>query len=298
MNAVPGSSLMEGSVGALTSDWRRVEGRRRSLHRRIRLERLAAASTTTEIAWVISVTMFLTVWTLQYGSTLDLPSWSWLATVAGGLVFAALLLLTALRDPAVIEATLPAALQKVLRSELISDSAVAEQLLQAIAHRTDIEIGFVNARARMRWHNRTLLAEVDDWLCGIGELAHLVSRLKTNALSTADLRNNLASRIRILELRKGSADDARMQRQIDQTIAGRKRQLQMVTALAQQAETGLLRLEQAVAALATVRTQLTLADAWRDSAPFDDLSGDINRNIEEIASVLKALETGNGDGVD
>lgn len=263
--------------------------RRRSLHEALRRARFNHAVFRTETLITLVVTILATTFVWLGATELPLPDWSGIAVPLVGLTVAALLVATTFTDPVSIGAAIAAALEEHLDLAGISDEAIRSQIAQAVTHRARMEEVQFRAPGNTRRLGSETFVAVDEWLSGMGHLAHRLEFFQTAFHLKPETRLPLVERIRDLERRIGESADRRTKEQLRETLAGRRHQLRTIEELESLVERGLLRLEHAVAALGTIHAQIAIFAA-RDADAGGIFAPDINAEIREIDAVLLALD--------
>lgn len=216
-------------------------------------------------------------------------TWMWLGL--WGAVCVAGAAIATIRDPDEKRRLAQEALEDRLGLAGIRDAEALRMLHAAIAYRLDIARCESGAAMLAGGTLVETLARVGQWLDGIARLAHHVDESRAaiarQTASIADLRQ----RIDGLEARAAGSSEARLASQLRETIAGRRHQLRMAEEQSNLDERAVLRLEQAVAALGSVATQLAIAAGKdRELASVDTINLGIDSEIEAIDQLLAAYD--------
>jgi hypothetical protein len=173
----------------------------------------------------------------------------------------------------------------------IGDDAIRTQVSRAIEYRARME-GLLGGKGRaLRGTMSETVAGVDSWLRGIGRLAKRLDRFRDDASFQSADKFQLRERIGDLKRRTREAFDKKVQRQLRETIAGRKHQLRMIEELENLMDRGELRLEHAVGALGTIYTQVTIIAArGLDEGDAARLASEISNEIDQVNAVLAAMD--------
>ena len=269
-----------------------MAGRRTlTLRNRIQIARLEYATTRFESAAMIALTIIFTPAAYLLAGILLLPDEAWIAILLFGLAAEGALILSSLSDPESGASNVGAMLEAHFGAFGIGDDAIREQVTQAIEYRARMEDVLGGKGRALRGTMSETVAGVDSWLTGIGRLAKRLDRFRDDASFQSADKFQLRERIDDLERRAREASDKKVQRQLRETIAGRKHQLRMIEELENLMERGDLRLEHAVGALGTIYTQVTIfAARGMDEVDAARLAREISDEIDQVDAVLAAMD--------
>jgi hypothetical protein len=274
-----------------------------TLRTHIRLARLEYATMRIETAVMIALTITATPAAYLLAGILLLPDATWIGVLLFGLLASGALILSSMSDPESGTGYVGAMLEAHFGVIGIGDDAIREQVAQAVEYRARME-GVLGGKGRaLRGTMSETVAGVDSWLTGIGRLAKRLDRFRDDASFQSGEKFQLRERIVDLERRAREASDKKVQRQLRETIAGRKHQLRMIEELENLMERGELRLDHAVGALGTIYTQVTIFVArGTDEGDAARLASEISDEIDQVDAVLAAMDriyepaTGAGSG--
>jgi hypothetical protein len=262
-----------------------------SLQKQLRRALFSHAICRTETLITLMLTTLATLYLWLNASVLTVPPWSWIAALFLGFSAAIVLCLTDMRDPESLAESITLTLEDYLHVDSIVDKNIRAQIVQAVAHRVRLQEVFHYGNREKRRQISDSLTAVDDWLCGMGNLAQLLEPFQAEAQRQSEAKLHLRARVRDLEGRLGETSDKRIKDQLRETIAGRRHQQRAIEELENLVERGLLRLEHAVAALGTINAQLTMfAVRGEQEGEATKLAHDIKAEIHEIDAVLVALD--------
>ena len=269
-----------------------MAGRRTlTLRNRIQIARLEYATTRFESAAMIALTIIFTPAAYLLAGILLLPDEAWIAILLFGLAAEGALILSSLSDPESGASHVGAMLEAHFGAFGIGDDSIREQVTQAIEYRARMEDVLGGKGRALRGTMSETVAGVDSWLTGIGRLAKRLDRFRDDASFQSADKFQLRERIDDLERRAREASDKKVQRQLRETIAGRKHQLRMIEELENLMERGDLRLEHAVGALGTIYTQVTIfAARGMDEVDAARLAREISDEIDQVDAVLAAMD--------
>ncbi len=262
-----------------------------TLHQRLGYARLLHAVGAIETLITFMATVLATLFLWLNASEYAIPQWSWIVVVFVGLGAASLMIATGMTDPESIAESVTSTLEDYFQVESIADVNIRTQIIQAVAYRARLQEVLHCSNHGMRSNVLASLAAVDEWLTGMGSLARLLVPFQSEVQRQSEAKRHLLARIAQLELRVGEAADPRIKAQLRETIAGRRHQQRAIEELENLVERGLLRLENAVAALGTMNVQLSmLAVRGEQEGEATKLAHDIRIEIQEIDAVLLALD--------
>jgi len=125
--------------------------------------------------------------------------------------------------------------------------------------------------------------EVTHWLQAVYNLADRVDKFRLNQVIAQDL-NNVPKAIKDYEKRLQFEDSPEVRRQLEKTIADKKRQLQTLQHLQDNMDKAAYQLESTISSLGTIYSQLLLVGSR------DEEGSRINRLQEEISEQVHQLE--------
>jgi len=262
-----------------------------SLRNRIRLARLEFATMRFESAAMIALTIVATPAVYLLAGIRLLPGEAWIAILLFGLAAEGALILSSMSDPESGTSHVGAMLEAHFGVLGIRDKAIREQVGRAFEYRVRMEDVLGGKGRVLRGTMSETVAGVDSWLTGIGRLAKRLDRFRDEALFQSADKFQLRERISDLEGRAREVSDKKVQRQLRETMAGRRHQLRMIEKLENLMERGELRLEHAVGALGTIYTQVTIfAARGMDEGDAARLAHEISDEIEQVDAVLAAMD--------
>ena len=220
-----------------------------------------------------------------------LGSSAWLWWLLGAVLFYVYRVMSVYDDPDTERRVLRELMAAHLGLDLLRDKAVHRQVAMAIDYRVKLAALESAAPESSGEPVRETLPRIDRWVWRLGELARRVDAFQADAGAQATLAFELRQRIGELEERARETSDQRLVAQLRETIAGRRHQLRMAEELDSLTERGGLRLEQAVAALGTIASQLAMvASRGDDLAGTSAIAGDIGEEIKQIDFLLAAFD--------
>jgi hypothetical protein len=185
-------------------------------------------------------------------------------------------------------------IQSLLREHFnvnrLRDQALRTDLESALEYQKHIEI---HARQQREGALRTKLEDtanqIVDW---IGHMYRLALRLDAYRFDVllAKERALVPKEIDELTARRKQEDDATVQQKLDEVLASKQKQLQMLAALDTRMRQAELQMEQSLTALATVYSQIQLVDAQHvGSSRSERLETDIQEQIERLNDLISSI---------
>ena len=262
-----------------------------TLGSRIRLARLEFAATRWESATMIALTVISTPAAQLLAAIQLLPDAAWIAVLAFGVAAEGVLLVSSITDSDAGLGFVGETLRKHFGVTGIGDATLHGQVARALEYRTRMEAVLGGKSRASRSAMSGTVAQVDRWLDGICRLARRLDGFREEVSFQADDKLHLGTRIADLEGRAAAAADGKVKRQLQQTLAGLRRQLRTIEELEGLIERGGLRLEHAVGALGTIYTQITiLAARGMEADDAARLAGEISQEVGQVDAVLAAMD--------
>lgn len=209
-----------------------------------------------------------------------------LGPLAIGLVVEAVFLILSFRD----EEAHAAAVGQLFEHQVHFDPALLKN--QALREKVDKAIeywGLIDETINdtpegvLRDRLEKTTREVTHWLQAVYNLADRVDRYRLNKVIERDLES-VPQTIKNYEARLAKEDSPEVRRQLEQTIADKKRQLKTLQSLKDNMEKASYQLESTISSLGTIYSQLLLVGSK------DDEGSRINRLREEISEQVYQLE--------
>lgn len=260
--------------------------------------RLATAAMQPAVAGLVGAVLLASAaaYVSGLGGFLEGGVWIWL--LVWGLVCAAALVVLNFGDPEEQRRRLEEELTAQTRRMAIRDPDVARLLEAAIGYRLDMQAIERSAAAAAGGLLEGTIGQIAQWLSAIAQLAHHVDEGRKGARQLAVTMTELRERIDGLEARAAESTDKALARTLRDTIAGRRHQLRTAEAQLNLDEQAALRLEQAVAALASVSMHIAMvARKESELSDLDGLHDGINGEIDAITQLLSAYERTNEERI-
>jgi chromosome segregation ATPase len=264
-----------------------AEKARDSLEKRARRAMLQHAFFRPESAVVIALTLLLAA----FGPDVIgiMPAWGWL--LAGAAAELAIVY-SSYSDPETGRKVVAEMLNDEFEPEQLSDPQLQQQVEEALDYRARINLAIRERRPSVLRDNLADTAsQIDEWLENIYSLAKRLDRFKREKSILVRDTNRATSRIDQLNRRLKNEDDPAVQRQINETISGMRRQIETINTLEKTMQRAELQLETTMTALGTIYSQTMLVGAKDiDSGRAKRLRQDIDSEVSELGDVLLAMD--------
>jgi hypothetical protein len=249
----------------------------------LRRRALRAILTHAFFRWESAVIIALTLLLSFFGPAVPVPVQPWVWLGAGLLAELAIGIAT-LRNPAINAQVVARMLRVGFNTRQLKTPQNQARVEQALQYRLRIESAIAaQPEGVMRDHLNQIAAEIDEWIANIYSLALRLDTYEHDEIVRQDLRTTPQA-LQDLQMRLRQADDAGVRGQIEETIEGKQAQLDSLQTLARTMERANYQLEQTLAALGTVYSQLLLVGVK------DIDSGRAQRLREDIAEQVAALQ--------
>ncbi len=254
---------------------------RRNLEKRARNAILQEAFFRWESAVNVSLMMILAV---------AMPSVWWLFVGLGAVLELGLGIST-MRNPAINAKAVATIFEREYQPNALKSKAMRQKLNKALNYLTRIEEAVMQSKdGPLRDRLRRTTTEVIDWVEAIHRLAVRIERYQENMLIAKDMRN-VPKIIDQLQARWAQEDDEAVRRQLEQTIADRKRQYANLESLQNTMESAGLQLDRTLSALGTVYSQLLMLDAKSESSGrAERLQEEISEQVHQLQDITAAMD--------
>lgn len=219
-----------------------------------------------------------------------LPS-LWWVFVALGVVLELVIGINTMRNPAINAKAVATIFQREFQPQQIKSTQLRQKTAKALEYLRRIEESVAQAKEGvLRDRLKRTTEEVVDWVEAIYRLASRVDRYNQNRLIAGD-KQSVPQMIEELTQRLAVETDPAMRRQLEQTIADRKRQLANLEALEDTMERAELQLERTLSALGTVYSQLLVLDTKGESAGrAQRLQEEISEQVHQLQDLTSAMD--------
>ena len=218
------------------------------------------------------------------------PSLWWLF-VALGVVLELVIGVSTMRNPAINAKAVATIFQREFQPKQIQSAQLRQKTAKALEYLRRIEESVAQTKEGvLRDRLKRTTEEVVDWVEAIYRLASRVDGYNRNKLIARDMQS-VPKMIEDLNQRLAKETDPAMRRQLEQTIADRKRQLANLQALEDTMERAELQLERTLSALGTVYSQLLVLDTKGESAGrAQRLQEEISEQVHQLQDLTSAMD--------
>ncbi len=260
---------------------------RESLEKRVQKAILQEAFLRWESAAVISLSLLMAVFAPDLIEFI--PSWAWLL---GGLGAEIALVYSSLTDPEFGRRVVADLLRHEFRPERLRDTALRQQMTQALDYRSRIEKAIRERGNSVLKDDLTETAgQIDEWLENIYDLARRIDRYQEEKNVLSRDRERAESRVVELEKKLKLESNPVVREQIQTTLDGMRRQLATIDTLEDTIRRAELQLENSLTNLGTIYSQTMLVDAKDiDSGRAKRLRQEISEEVTELHDILLAMD--------
>lgn len=257
-----------------------------SLRRHVLRNALASTEVVASACLFLLITLFIAF----FGRDLGLPDWSPAIAALVGCMASGTLIGSALHDPDHVERVVRNHLEESMRIDGLSAPAVRGLAIQLIDHRARME-RYRTARAVKRAQVERFLDSADRWMESLRTLIRLVEPLQREWSRSAERRSRLECRIMELETRIQQVSGTETRRQLRETMAGRRMELNALEGLEALIERAILRLEHAVSTFGALDAKMAMLHLQgEDQGDASLLAQRIEIEIADVDDVIRAMQ--------
>ena len=131
--------------------------------------------------------------------------------------------------------------------------------------------------------------QMEKWIANLHRLAKRLDAYRRDSL-LQNQRELVPQEIKDLTIRRNAEDNPNLLRQLDDLLASKQTQWETLQALDERMKKAQLQVEQTLAAMATVDSQVKLIDAQDvDSSRSENLRADIREQIERLNDLISSI---------
>ena len=131
--------------------------------------------------------------------------------------------------------------------------------------------------------------QMEKWIANLHRLAKRLDAYRRDSL-LQNQRELVPQEIKDLTTRRNAEDNPNLLRQLDELLASKQTQWETLQALDERMKKAQLQVEQTLAAMATVDSQVKLIDAQDvDSSRSENLRADIREQIERLNDLISSI---------
>jgi len=215
------------------------------------------------------------------------PVWGWPLL---GLVGLAILIYTSLTDAEANAKVLLGLFREQFAPRKIKDPALRQDVETALEYQRRIEAQARGQRSgALRDRLEDTANQLSNWISNIYKLASRLDGYRQDELLARE-RETVPREVEKLAARRKVESDPTIQRELDEVLESKGRQWQTLRALDTRMQQAALQLEQSMAALATVHSQVQLIDARDvDSGRSDRLEADIREQVDRLNDLIGSI---------
>jgi len=217
--------------------------------------------------------------------------WQWWMWLALGIVAEGLVIYTSVTDPETGRRVVARMLRQQFNPLALRTPQARERVERALEYRERIE-GATRQRRDgvLKAHLRDTTARIDDWLAHIFSLAQRLDRYAQDPIVARD-RRDIPREVADIRQRLAREDDSSVRGQMREAIRQKEAQQANLQRLENTMERAEFRLEETLAALGTLYSQLLLLDAGAvDSGRVQRLRQDVADQVAALQDTIEALD--------
>lgn len=216
------------------------------------------------------------------------PWWMWLAL---GIAAEGLIIYTSVIDPETGRRVVAEMLRQQFNPRALASPQVRGRMERALEYREQIEQAIRQRRGgALKAHLRETTGRIDDWLAHIFNLAQRLDRYEQDPIVARD-KDDIPQELVRIRQRLAREGDPSVREQMQETIRQREAQQANLERLENTMERAEFRLEETLAALGTLYSQLLLLDAGAiDSGRAQRLRQDIADQVAALQNTIEAMD--------
>jgi len=263
-----------------------------SFQQRFRRALLEYAFFRWESAVVIALTFILTAMSFIYKETGIVPQWAWIACLIFGLISEIFLIYASLTDPDTSRSVIEQIRRDDCRPKRLRSKVLQQKVDKAIDYHRRIEISIQKTHSSAIQQNLIETSQqMGEWLKSIYALSQRLDNYESEQIVLQRDKTQVSERIYELRKQQTSERDDAVKQQIQETIAGMRRQLEMIERLENTMSQANLKMEHTLSALGTLYSQTMLIKAKDINADHAKrLREEISEEMETLNDILSAMD--------
>jgi len=263
-----------------------------SFQRRFRRTLLEYAFFRWESAVVIALTLILAAMSFVYKETGIVPQWTWIACLIFGFVSEIFLIYASLTDPETSRSVIEQIRHDDFQPKRLRSKVLQQKVNKAVDYHRRIEVSIQKAHSSAIKQNLIETSQqMGEWLKSIYALSQRLDNYETEQTILQRDKTQVSERIYELRRQQTSERDDAVKQQIQETIAGMRRQLEMIERLENTMSQANLRMEHTLSALGTLYSQTMLIKAKDINAGHAKrLREEISEEMDTLNDILSAMD--------
>lgn len=217
--------------------------------------------------------------------------WQWWMWLVLGTVAEGLIIYTSVTDPETGRQVVAGMLRQQFNPRALRSPQIRGRMDRALEYREQIEETIRQRRdGALKAHLRETTARVDDWLAHIFNLAQRLDRYEQDPIVSRD-KDDIPQEMARIRQRLRLESDPSVREQMQEAIRQREAQQANLERLENIMERAEFRMEETLAALGTLYSQLLLLDAGAvDSGRAQRLRQDIADQVAALQDTIEAMD--------
>jgi len=217
--------------------------------------------------------------------------WQWWMWLALGIVAEGLIIYTSVTDPETGRRVVADMLRQQFNPRALRSPRVRGRMDHALEYREQIEETIRQRRGgALKAHLRETTARVDDWIAHIFNLAQRLDRYEQDPIVARD-KEDIPQEVARIRQRLRRESDPSVREQMQEVIRQREAQQANLERLENTMERAEFRMEETLAALGTLYSQLLLLDAGAvDSDRAQRLRQDVADQVAALQDTIEAMD--------
>ncbi len=258
----------------------------------VRRRALGAQLSHAILRWESLVTIMVTAILFLFANDInilgiDWQPWFWLV---GGAIAEAALVVSTLTDPAAAEEALAREFESQYDLSEISNRVSRERLRSALEYRRNMLKLVQRHRGALRVNLRQTVADINEWIAHMYNLAEHIDAFEGNQLVERDLRS-VPQKIEKVKIRIEREQDPAVKRELERQKQQLEQQQVNLEATVNSVKRAEIQLESTLSSLGTVYAQMSLLGTKEvDSARAQRLRLEIQDEVAGLQDTLEAMD--------
>jgi len=246
-----------------------------------------------ESALLLALILVISAGAFVYRDTGMIPTWTWLACIAFGLLAEITLIISSVTDKSTLYAVLGDSRSAGKTQAVQLDNHVLQtKVNKAFDYRQRIEHALLGKHSQgLHVYLQDTLDHINQWLGHINTLAQRLDEFQNNQRLIADDQRQAKKRRSQLKRRLEIETNEATCQQLQATLGGLEKQLDSIQQLQNTMQSADLKLEHSLSALSTLHSQtLLMAVKTVENTQVQALQREVDSEISELNDVLQAMD--------